>query len=139
MFSLMVKLGHGWTHRRSLDEPFSGRGLSEGVRGAIPLAQEQIDILLRLITACGEPIRTFLDLGCGDGVLAAAIFQRYPQAQGVLVDFSAPMLEAARNRFADQNVSVRFANLDYGLESWARSVDEFGPFDTIVSGYSIHH
>jgi SAM-dependent methyltransferase len=68
----------------------------EGVRGAIPLAQEQIDIMLRLITACGGPIRSFLDLGCGDGVLSAAILQRYPQAEGVLVDFSAPMLDAAR-------------------------------------------
>jgi len=111
----------------------------EGVRGAIPLAQEQIDIMLRLITACGEPIRRFLDLGCGDGVLSAAILQRYPQAEGVLVDFSEPMLNAARNRFGRQNGSVRFANVDYGLATWTRSVDEYGPFDAIVSGYSIHH
>jgi tRNA (cmo5U34)-methyltransferase len=111
----------------------------EGVRGAIPLAQEQIDIMLRLIAACGEPMRSFLDLGCGDGVLSAAILQRYPQAKGVLIDFSAPMLDAARNRFARQNVSVRCANLDYGLASWTRSVDGSAPFDAIVSGYSIHH
>src|SRR5579864_2509463 len=111
----------------------------EGVRGAIPLAQEQIDIMLRLIAACGEPIRSFLDLGCGDGVLSAAILQRYPTAEGVLVDFSPPMLDAARNRFAGEKVSVRFADLDYGLASWTRSVNEYGPFDAIVSGYSIHH
>jgi tRNA (cmo5U34)-methyltransferase len=111
----------------------------EGVRGAIPLAQEQIDIMLRLIAACGEPIRSFLDLGCGDGVLSAAILQRYPKAEGVLVDFSPPMLDAARNRFAGQKVSIRFADLDYGVASWTRSINEYGPFNAIVSGYSIHH
>jgi tRNA (cmo5U34)-methyltransferase len=62
-----------------------------------------------------------------------------PQAEGVLFDFSAPMLDAARNLFAHPNVSVRFANLDYGVASWTRSVDESAPFDAIVSGYSIHH
>jgi tRNA (cmo5U34)-methyltransferase len=111
----------------------------EGVRGAIPLAQEQIDIMLRLIAACGRPVRRFLDLGCGDGVLSAAILQHYPRAEGVLVDFSAPMLDAARRRLAPRNATVRFADVDYGLASWTASVAEFGPYDSIVSGYSIHH
>ena len=111
----------------------------EGVRGAIPQAAEQIDIMLRLMAAAGRPIRRFLDLGCGDGVLSAAILGRHPQAEGVLVDFSAPMLEAARSRFAQQSGSVRFANVDYGLASWTRSVEEDGPYDAVVSGYSIHH
>lgn len=111
----------------------------EGVRGAIPFAQEQIDVMLRLIAARGTPLRTFLDLGCGDGVLSAAILDRYPQATAVLVDFSAPMLDAAKNRFAGKNASVRLLNLDYGEPSWTTSVDGNGPYDAIVSGYSIHH
>src|SRR5438874_6590421 len=111
----------------------------EDVRGAIPLAQEQIDIMLRLIAACGRPVRTFLDMGCGDGVLSAAILQRFPEAEGVLIDFSEPMLDAARARFALQNHSVRFVNVDYGLASWMQSLDNCGPYDAIVSGYSIHH
>jgi ubiquinone/menaquinone biosynthesis C-methylase UbiE len=111
----------------------------EGVRGAIPLAEEQIDIMLRLLRACGQPLRRFLDLGSGDGVLAAAILERYPGAEGVVADFSAPMLDAARCRFAQQKVSVRFANVDYGLTSWTQSVAEYGPYDAVVSGYSIHH
>ncbi|MBZ5618829.1 MAG: class I SAM-dependent methyltransferase [Acidobacteriia bacterium] len=111
----------------------------QGVRAAIPLAQEQIDIMLRLLAALGQPIRSFLDLGSGDGVLAAAILDRYPGAEGVLVDFSGPMIEAARNRFAHQNASVRFVNADYGPASWTGSVEKWGPYDAIVSGYSIHH
>ncbi len=74
----------------------------EGVRGAIPLAQEQIDVMLRLLRACERPIAGFLDLGCGDGVLSAAILPEFPHAKGTLVDFSDPMLAAAGKRFADQ-------------------------------------
>jgi SAM-dependent methyltransferase len=111
----------------------------EGVRGAIPLAGEQLEVMLRLIGARGRPIRRFLDLGCGDGVLASAILGNYPEAQGVLVDFSAPMLEAAARRFADQSGSVRFVDADYALASWTESVADCGPYDAVVSGYSIHH
>jgi ubiquinone/menaquinone biosynthesis C-methylase UbiE len=111
----------------------------EGVRASIPLAQEQIDVMLRLIAACGKPVSSFLDLGCGDGVLSAAIVQRFPHAEGVLADFSEPMLEAAKKRFASQIVSLHFANVDYGLASWTQSVEDWSPFDAIVSGYSIHH
>ncbi|HEY9139371.1 MAG TPA: class I SAM-dependent methyltransferase [Bryobacteraceae bacterium] len=111
----------------------------EGVRAAIPLAQEQLDVMLRLLEAGGRPVRDFLDLGCGDGALGAAIFERFPQARGVLVDFSEPMLEAAGNRFVRQSYAVRCANADYGTASWIASADARGPFDAIVSGYSIHH
>src|SRR5260221_10814056 len=53
----------------------------QNVRGAIPLTIEQIDIMLQLITvARGERIGAFLDLGCGDGVLAAAILDEHPEA-----------------------------------------------------------
>jgi ubiquinone/menaquinone biosynthesis C-methylase UbiE len=95
--------------------------------------------MLRLIAACARPIRRFLDLGCGDGVLSAAILQHHPRAEGVLADFSAPMLDTARRRLAPQNATVRFADVDYAIASWTGSVAEFGPYDAIVSGYSIHH
>ena len=79
----------------------------EGVRAAIPLAQEQIDVMLRLIAACGRPIRRVLDLGCGDGVLAGAILARHPEADPVLADFSEPMLDAARKRLAGAGTAPR--------------------------------
>lgn len=109
----------------------------EGVRGAIPLAQEQLDIMLRLIGASGRPIRAFLDLGCGDGVLSAAVLSRHPGAQAVLIDFSEPMLDAARARLAGHTPPPVIINADYGSPAWTASVE--GPFDAVVSGYSIHH
>ena len=111
----------------------------EGVRAAIPLALEQIDVMLRLIAACGRPVRRVLDLGCGDGVLASAIVQRLPRAEVVLADFSEPMLEAARKRFSAAGVTAHFVLADYGLPSWTEAVAEWSPYDAIVSGFSIHH
>ncbi len=111
----------------------------EGVRGAIPLAAEQIEVMLRLIGASAPPLRRFLDIGCGDGVLAAAVLERFPEARGVLCDFSEPMLEAAAARFAGRSGAVRLVNADYGVAGWNRMVEEHGPYQAVVSGYSIHH
>src|SRR5579871_54824 len=95
----------------------------EGVRGAIPLAQEQIDVMLRLLDACGRPIRRFLDLGCGDGVLSDAILRRYPDAEAVLADFSAPMLEAARERLDRLASSLADARGSYARDASARDAN----------------
>jgi ubiquinone/menaquinone biosynthesis C-methylase UbiE len=110
----------------------------EGVRGAIPLAQEQIDVMLRLLASSGKPIGRFLDLGCGDGVLASAIVDRRSQAAAVLMDFSEPMLDAARRRLAG-HAEAYFVNADYALPTWTQDIAQFAPFDAVVSGYSIHH
>ena len=70
--------------------------LLHNVRGTLPLTIEQIDTMLQLIAAArGDSIDAFLDLGCGDGFLSAAILDEHPRARGVLVDFSAPVIEAA--------------------------------------------
>jgi len=111
----------------------------EGIRAAFPLALEQIEVMLHLIAGCGRPVRRVLDLGCGDGVLAAAIVQRLPLVEVVLADFSEPMLEAARHRFSAAGTPAHCVLTDYGVPSWTRSVAQWSPFDAIVSGFSIHH
>jgi len=111
----------------------------EGVRGAIPLAPQQVDVMLRLIEAVQRPVRSFLDLGCGDGVLASALLERFPDARSVLVDFSEPMLAAARERLRAANTLPLFVLADYGMSSWTQAVEGAAPYDAIISGYSIHH
>ncbi|EQD50601.1 ubiquinone/menaquinone biosynthesis methyltransferase ubiE, partial [mine drainage metagenome] len=44
------------------------------------------------------PIRRVLDLGCGTGDLARQVARRYPAAEVVAADFTAPMLANARHR-----------------------------------------
>ena len=80
-----------------------------------------------------------MDLGCGDGILGAAILGEYPSARGLLVDFSEPMLEQARAQLNEYAGQLVFENWDYGDPSWVSRIQSNAPFDAIVSGYSIHH
>jgi ubiquinone/menaquinone biosynthesis C-methylase UbiE len=108
-------------------------------RAAIPLAQEQIGVMMSILKTREHPIRSFLDLGCGDGILGAAILGEYPAARGVLADFSEPMLEQAREQLKDVTDQLVFENIDYSNSGWVDQIQAYSPFDAIVSGYSIHH
>ena len=111
----------------------------EELRESRPFLKEQIEVMLRLVSALGRPVNRFMDLGCGDGLLAEAIFEKHPQAIGILADYSTPMLDAARLRMEQFSGSVDFRNIDYGAPEWIEVVAESMPFDLIVSGFSIHH
>jgi SAM-dependent methyltransferase len=116
-------------------------------RAAIPLALEQIGVMMSILKTGEQPIETFLDLGCGDGILGAAILGEYPSSHGVLVDFSEPMLDQAREQLKEFGSQLVFENLDYGNPAWINRIPPAGgaqseskrPFDAVVSGYSIHH
>lgn len=108
-------------------------------RAAIPLAQEQIGVMMSILKTREQPIESFLDLGCGDGILGAAILGEYPYSRGVFVDFSELMLEQAGEQLKDYAVQLRFENLDYGDPAWVKRIQTPIPFDAVVSGYSIHH
>ncbi len=108
-------------------------------RAAIPLAQEQIGVMMSILKSSGQPVESFLDLGCGDGILGAAILGNYPKARGVFVDFSEPMLTQARDVLREYEGQLAFENLDYGNPTWVNAMQAVAPFDAIVSGYSIHH
>lgn len=124
---------------RVWQDPALTRSFLAGVRGAIPFAAEQIALLLDLVAGTGRPVRRLLDLGCGDGVLTAAVRGRFPDAVATLVDFSPPMLDAARARFAAGGTAVRFVVADLAARDWATALPDRGPFDLVVSGYAIHH
>lgn len=111
----------------------------EGMRGAIPLATEQLDVMLRVIGAAQPDLHNFIDIGCGDGILGRALLAQYPAAHGVFLDFSEPMIDAARQKLGDKAAQSKLLVEDYGLPGWVDSVKADAPFDAIVSGFSIHH
>ena len=82
--------------------------------------------------------RRILDLGTGDGRLLALVraeMQRRGEAaaEAVAVDFSPAMLQAARQRFADDpRVQIFEHNLDLPLP-------DLGKFDAVISSFAIHH
>src|SRR5947207_15924852 len=103
-------------------------------RAAIPLAQEQIGVMMSILKTREQLIENFLDLGCGDGILGAAILGEYTSAHGIFVDFSEPMLEQASEQLKDYASQLAFENLDYGDSAWVNRMQAYGPFDAVVSG-----
>jgi trans-aconitate methyltransferase len=86
-----------------------------------------------LLSALPPHIRRFVDLGTGDGRLLALVRSRYPEADGLGLDSSAPMLERAKERFADDPlVELRKHDLRERLP-------ETGGIDAFVSGLALHH
>ncbi len=111
----------------------------KGTRGAIPLAEEQINTILRIVMKGRPEIGTFLDLGCGDGVLGRAVFSHYHSATGIFADFSEPMLKAALEALENSSYDNKVVKIDYGDPGWIDEVLQWAPFDLVVSGFSIHH
>ena len=112
----------------------------QNVRGTVPLTIEQIEMMLQLITAArGENIESFLDLGCGDGVLSAAILDEHAHARGLLLDFSEPMLAAARRQLQEHGARASFVQADIRQTGWMLHVAPLTPLDAVVSGFAIHH
>lgn len=77
--------------------------------------------------------RRILDLGTGDGRLLALLHGDRPDALGVGLDVSEPMLGSARKRFAgDRRVEL----IEHDL---AEPLPALGSFDAVVSSFAIHH
>ena len=76
-----------------------------------------------------------LDLGTGDGRLLALVKLNNPSVEGVALDFSDPMIEQAKKRFAnDKHVTI--IKHDFSLPL---PVEQLGKFDAVVSSLAIHH
>jgi 2-polyprenyl-3-methyl-5-hydroxy-6-metoxy-1,4-benzoquinol methylase len=71
-----------------------------------------------------------LDVGCGDGFLAARLSQRIPTV--VAVDIDQPVLARARQRFPSAPVRWRCGDI-------LDIADELGAFDAVVSNATLHH
>ena len=76
-----------------------------------------------------------LDLGTGDGRLLALVRLNNPSIEGVALDFSDPMIEQAKKRFANDN-KVSIIKHDFSLPL---PEEQLGRFDAIVSSLAIHH
>jgi tRNA (cmo5U34)-methyltransferase len=97
---------------------------------AIPHRGEGEQALLELVPPA--PTRV-LDLGTGGGRLIDLVRSVRPGVPVVGVDFSPTMLEAVRERYADDaTVEIVEHDLD-------RPLPQLGSFDPVVSSFAIHH
>jgi tRNA (cmo5U34)-methyltransferase len=110
----------------------------QSVRSTIPLAIEQVEMMLQLINAAQTGrVQRFLEVGCEQGVLASALLDEYPTASGWVVDLSQELLGAARRRLQERD-RVEFVKADFTSPDWIQTIATGAPFDAIVSALSIH-
>lgn len=92
-----------------------------------------------LLDALPARVDRFVDLGCGDGRLLRLVRGQHPDADGLGLDSSQPMLSRAEASFADQQ-RIGLRNHDLSVPLTAREpVTQTAPFDAIVSALAIHH
>jgi SAM-dependent methyltransferase len=103
-------------------------------------ADERGPILERMLGAApfaADAAIEVLDVGGGSGVVSDALLRAFPQARVTLQDYSGPMLERARERFAGWTNAMRYIRYDLRDPAWEGAVG--GPFDLVVSAIAIHN
>jgi tRNA (cmo5U34)-methyltransferase len=129
----MAKPGGVWQQEETV------AGFIDERRKLIPLLDAQEDLTKRLITRGGREVRRFVDLGAGDGGFAELLLDLYPESTGVLVDFSDPMLAAARRRLTAREGRWEIVEADLAGPAWRDGLAEGERFDAVVSRLAIHH
>ena len=98
----------------------------------LPHRTEGEKVLLDQISPSAKRV---LDLGTGDGRLLGLVTLSHPSVEGVALDFSDPMIEQAKKRFANKK-HVSIVKHDFSLPLPAK---QLGNFDAVVSSLAIHH
>ncbi len=107
---------------------FDPSSYMEMIREDIPVYDRFQD---QLVDASGTGASRILELGTGTGETASRLLGRHPDAELVGVDESGAMLDAARGRLADRQVSLVVTRLQDRLPE--------GPFDLVASALCVHH
>jgi SAM-dependent methyltransferase len=110
----------------------------EGVRGAMPCADLQLDVIGKITRFWCKAPKSILDLGCGNGIIGRYLLGLFPNITGIFADFSDPMLDAARKNLGGFP-QTKVIKVDFSNRGWVDAIKQFLPFDIIVSGFAIHH
>ena len=98
----------------------------------IPCFDDFYRTVADMVPFSSEQTFDVLDLGAGTGLLTHFLRERFPEARYTLMDFTAEMLEKAKQRFGE-SPKLRYRVADYAEADWE------GTYDLVVSSLSIHH
>ena len=103
---------------------------------AVPYRAEQIAAMLTLLPFNpGDRFRV-VELGSGEGRLAAAVMEAYPQARVMALDGSAAMRETSRERLAVYGDRFEVGEFDLLDDSWWPHLDGA---QVVLSSLVVHH
>ncbi len=122
---------HDW-HSPGYVEEWITRDLSRDEERRLRLRQ-----MLAAAPFAAEAEITVLDVGGGYGVVTDEVLRTFPRATVTLQDYSAPMLDQARQRLAAHAARVKYVLADLRDPAWTRAVG--GLFDLAVSAIAIHN
>ncbi len=126
-------------HHPTVPSPRSAAALFlENGREEVPLGIEQIDILLRVISAARERLGRFLCLGDDSVLAAAAMLDEYPSAHGVLVARADASLAGANRCLELEWGRIACRKADYADPRWLSVARPAGPFDAMVCAFATH-
>ena len=95
-------------------------------------------MVARVFTRHDHAVERFLDLGCGAGAMSELMLRTQPGSEGVLVDFSEPMLARAGVNLTGYSGRWQAISGDLNDPAW-RDALPASRYDAVVSGLAIHH
>jgi ubiquinone/menaquinone biosynthesis C-methylase UbiE len=122
---------HDWHSRQYVDHWIDNDIMRDGLRR--PLFQET----LSSAPFSPEAEIDVLDVGAGYGLFAEEVLKAFPRARVTLQDYSAPMLEHARERLASYGDKISYIKADLIDPAWGSKVG--GPFNLAVSSLAVHN
>lgn len=101
----------------------------------VPEREQQIQIICDLIPPRDEPFH-ILELCCGEGLLANALLERFPNAIVHGFDGSTEMLQQSQRRLAQYGERFMPEHFDLHAQEWRKPA---WPLRAVVSSLAIHH
>jgi trans-aconitate methyltransferase len=103
---------------------------------AVPARAEQIAALLTLLPFRPDEAFQAVEVGCGEGILSAALLQCYPQASIVALDGSPAMRAQARRRLREFENRGRVEAFDLFSPDWHVYLQDA---NCVLSSLCLHH
>jgi tRNA (cmo5U34)-methyltransferase len=125
------RYGHAW------DSPELARQYVERTDRDENQRADGFKVMMALLPFDRDQAINVLDIGTGQGAVAALVLDAFPNARAVGLDVSEPMKAIADERMAQYGDRFRYQLGDF--VDGELSSDIGGPFDAVVASRSIHH
>lgn len=118
--------------------PYDQAVMFQNISVPIPLGIEQLDLLLRLISAAKEHIRSFACLGTDLTLLTGAILNEHAGARGLIVDFSPGTDGKISRQSPSLGPNLNVIKLDHSSHDSLIAMARFAPLDAVILGSQLH-